>query len=428
LWGEQFGYTTTPSIPTEPYFDPESIASRVDEFLIQGHGSGVLAFDTGAFLNAPLQFLNALQTIREADREFQIEEEIGYTIPWVLDQDSWSVIGLTNLDGAQFNIEAIEALPDWNNGMAAAAIESLEIFGYQQALENVWATVKAAIGPMFQVPLTPMTMLHSGGPRPGHVVERLQMNFRPDINVSGGSAGSKPYFLMPSQLNPGETLIRMPTLLDTRQAAASARPNVWLGPRDPTVLTGVETIHYDGDRPREVTNPDYALESPIIVRDATAGQFEVNDRPISMRVYPRPAYHRVGYNLAGVFNSLTHGIESASGNYYLYPDSREWHLADSPGAGCLVMTGANNFEVIRQGAGDGNVNMANRAEEFIGINGNIRMTARSNPQLDGLLPENNAQALGSANPEGRNLARDISLGGGGIDNPVGADDDAGDVE
>jgi len=238
------------------------------------------------------------------------------------------------------------------------------------------------------------------------------MNFRPDMSITGGTAGSKPYFLMPTSMNPGQTLNRIPTLLDLRAATASSTPNVWLGPRDPTILTGVETIHYDGDRPREVTDPDYALESPIIVRDATAGTFEVNGRAVSLRVLPRPAYHRHGYNLMGVFNTLTHGIESASGNYYLYPeDINHFEQGNSLG-GLLSLTGANVVEQARIGSGDGNVNMANRSDEKVGRNGGVRQRSRANFATAGLRPENNGQTFGDGNGQ---LAP-VDLGGlDGID-------------
>lgn len=406
LWGEQFGYTASPSIPMEPFFEPETIAQRMDEHLISTFGSGILAFDSGIGLTLPLNAMNAmLDSFGDGDGE-----EAFLT-------SAWCGVG----DAANMWTEALGTLGMSRStcGLISAAFGDLEAFGVSRSIEHVWSAVKAAIGPLFQVPLTPMTMLHSGGPRPGHVVERLQMNFRPDMAVSGGTAGTKPYFLMPTQLNPGQTLVRLPCYLDMTVEAATSRPNTWLGPRDPTVLTGVETVHYDGDRPREMTDPDYALESPIIIRDASVGTLERNGRPVTIHRLPRPAYHRTGATFVGVFNTLTHGIESANGNYYLYP-AFEGEEGDSlhyeAGRGQLVMTGVRPATSATFGgnAAAGAVLETNLSQETVGRNGQFSITNFMNDEQAGLPAVANGQSIGlttTAEPNGMQEIPGTSLPG-----------------
>jgi len=389
LWGEQFGYTASPSIPTEPFFEPETVGQRMDEHIISTFGSGILAFDAGANLDGPLDIVNALAPfMNEGPRVSSL---------WAGTRE----MGPINEGPSRTTIERVWGLGLGQNFYTAmySAFDNLGDFGISRSVEHVWAAVKAAIGPLFQVPMTPMTMLHSGGPRPGHVVERLQMNFRPDMAISGGTAGTKPYFLMPTCLNPGQVLTRLPCFLDINAGEAAANPNTWLGPRDPTVLTGVETIHYDGDRPREMSDPDYALESPVIIRDASVGTVEKNGRPCTIHRIPRPAYHRNGASFVGVFNTLTHGIESANGNYFMYPCTFEDHedpLHYESGRGILQMTGVTTGMLgdVATGEAGGAVLSTNTYYETVGQSGQQVMTGDLNEPLRGLPAMANGQSIG----------------------------------
>jgi len=175
----------------------------------------------------------------------------------------------------------------------------------------VFCTACVAFRPYFQVPLYDCHWLYVGSPKPEYVIEQLQMNYRPDV-VFDGSNSAPEFTLVPSRLNPGEILSRVPTLFD----AKSNTPNEYLGIRDPLPYGDVTEIRFNGDKPLTTVDEREYNFTPIIEADASVNQVMRNGRVINVAVWPRPSMYVPGVSALGAVNGLMSDNAAVGGSYY----------------------------------------------------------------------------------------------------------------
>lgn len=174
-----------------------------------------------------------------------------------------------------------------------------------------FVTAVTAFKPYFQVPLYDCHWLYVGSPKPEYVIEQLQMNYRPDVIFEGG-ASMPEYTLIPTTLNPGEVLERIPTLFN----AANKTPNTYLGIRDPLPYGSVNEIRFHGDRPMTTIDEREYDFAPIIEADSSVNQVMRNGRTLNIAVFPRPATFLPGASTIGVLAGLMSDNAAVGGSYY----------------------------------------------------------------------------------------------------------------
>lgn len=174
-----------------------------------------------------------------------------------------------------------------------------------------FVTAVTAFKPYFQVPLYDCHWLYVGSPKPEYVIEQLQMNYRPDVIFEGG-ASMPEYTLIPTQLNPGEVLERLPTLFD----AKNKTPNTYLGIRDPLPYGSVNEIRFHGDRPMTTIEEREYDFTPIIEADSSVNQVMRNGRVLNIAVLPRPAMYIPGASTLGAISGMMSDNASVGGSYY----------------------------------------------------------------------------------------------------------------
>jgi hypothetical protein len=174
-----------------------------------------------------------------------------------------------------------------------------------------FVTAVTAFKPYFQVPLYDCHWLYVGSPKPEYVIEQLQMNYRPDVIFEGG-ASMPEYTLIPTQLNPGEVLERLPTLFNAKQKT----PNTYLGIRDPLPYGSVSEIRFHGDRPMTTIEEREYDFTPIIEADSSVNQVMRNGRVLNIAVLPRPAMYIPGVSILGAISGMMSDNASVGGSYY----------------------------------------------------------------------------------------------------------------
>jgi hypothetical protein len=174
-----------------------------------------------------------------------------------------------------------------------------------------FVTAVTAFKPYFQVPLYDCHWLYVGSPKPEYVIEQLQMNYRPDVIFEGG-ASMPEYTLIPTQLNPGEVLERLPTLFNAREKV----PNTYLGIRDPLPYGSVSEIRFHGDRPMTTIEEREYDFTPIIEADSSVNQVMRNGRVLNIAVLPRPAMYIPGVSILGAISGMMSDNASVGGSYY----------------------------------------------------------------------------------------------------------------
>jgi len=178
-----------------------------------------------------------------------------------------------------------------------------------------------ALESYFAVPLYECHWLYVGSPKPEYVTEQLQMNFRSDVYFDGDN--SLPFTLIPSRLNPGEVISRIPCYFDTKSAEKSTAKNplqnVYLGVRDPLPFGTVQEIRYAGDRPlTTIEERDYTF-APLIEADASVQTQYRNSRTVNVAVWPRPSVYSPGATKMGAIYGMLSDNAGVGGHYYYQP-------------------------------------------------------------------------------------------------------------
>jgi len=177
-----------------------------------------------------------------------------------------------------------------------------------------FCAVATALRSYFQVPLWQCHWLYVGSPKPEYVTEQLQMNFRSDVYYDG-SDSTLPFTLIPSTLNPGEVLSRVPCMIDMR-ATEAERPNRYLGIRDPLPYGSVDDLRFYGDRPVTVIEEKEYTFTPIIEADASVQTTYRNSRTVNCALWPRPTVYCPGTTRLGAIYGIMSDNASVGGHYY----------------------------------------------------------------------------------------------------------------
>jgi len=175
----------------------------------------------------------------------------------------------------------------------------------------VFAAACTAMRGLFSMPLYDCHWLYSGSPKPEYVIEQLQLNYRADVAFDGGGTGSE-YTLIPSRLNPGEILQRVPCLMQHQ----TSNPNTYLGIRDPLPYGGVQDIRFHGDKPMTTIEEREYTFTPIIEADANVMATMRNGRAVNIAVLPRPSTYTPGVSPLGVMASTMLDNSTVGGSYY----------------------------------------------------------------------------------------------------------------
>lgn len=182
----------------------------------------------------------------------------------------------------------------------------------------------ACLESYFAVPLYQCHWLYVGSPKPEYVTEQLQMNFRSDVYFDGDN--SLPFTLIPSLLNPGQVLSRIPCYLDITKNQLDAKGgkkgdwiNTYLGVRDPLPYGGVTDIRYAGDRPLTTIEEREYTFTPIIEADASVQTQYRNSRTVNCANWPRPTVYSPGATRMGAIYGLMSDNSSVGGHYYYQP-------------------------------------------------------------------------------------------------------------
>jgi len=177
-----------------------------------------------------------------------------------------------------------------------------------------------ALESYFAVPLYQCHWLYVGSPKPEYVTEQLQMNYRSDVYFDGDN--SSPFTLIPSRLNPGEVISRIPCLFNLQDddgKKGGKRPNKYLGVRDPLPYGSVQDIRYTGDKPlTTIEERDYTY-TPIIEADSSVQTQYRNSRTINCAVWPRPTHYSPGATRMGAIYGLMSDNSPVGGHYYYQP-------------------------------------------------------------------------------------------------------------
>ena len=176
-----------------------------------------------------------------------------------------------------------------------------------------FAVTAQALESYFSVPLYQTHWLYVGSPKPEYVTEQLQMNYRSDVYFDGDN--SLPFTLIPTRLNPGEVISRIPCFFDVDTDAK----NVYLGVRDPLPYGSVMDIRYSGDKPLTTIEEREYTFAPIIEADASVQTQYRNSRTVTCAVWPRPTVYSPGATRMGGIYGMLSDNSSVGGHYYYQP-------------------------------------------------------------------------------------------------------------
>jgi hypothetical protein len=289
LFASMFGTTATHSATSDFQVDEISVASGLKDRLGFLFNSGHIHIDPGVF-----------SFERKGGGGFLNAEGAGVGMLDPSTDDDLSYKGVNGVSAELLYKEFIAKYITFN--VAAACLENY-----------------------FAVPLYQCHWLYVGSPKPEYVTEQLQMNFRSDVYFDGDN--SLPFTLIPSLLNPGQVLSRIPCYLDisaqgltaSGQAAKGAWINTYLGVRDPLPYGSVTDIRYAGDRPLTTIEEREYTFAPIIEADASVQTQYRNSRTVNCANWPRPTVYSPGATRMGAIYGLMSDNASVGGHYYYQP-------------------------------------------------------------------------------------------------------------
>lgn len=289
LFASMFGVTATHSPSSDFVVDETSVAAAMKDRLGMLFNSGHIHIDPGVF-------------------SFNRRGGNGF-----LNTEGANIGKLTSATDSDLSYKGIK-------GVSAELLMKEFIAKYvtfslaAQCLENYFA-----------VPLYRCQWLYVGSPKPEYVIEQLQMNYRSDVYFDGDN--TMPFTLIPSLLNPGQVLSRVPCYLDIETSAltSSGRPskgawiNTYLGIRDPLPFGSVTDIRYAGDRPLTTVEEREYTFTPIIEADASVQTQYRNSRTVNCAIWPRPSVYSPGATRLGAIYGLLSDNSSVGGHYYYQP-------------------------------------------------------------------------------------------------------------
>jgi hypothetical protein len=289
LFSSMFGTTATHNATSDFTVDETSVASGLKDRLGFLFNSGHIHIDPGVF-----------SFERKSGGGFLFEQgkEIGL---------------LSNSTDSDLSYKGVK-------GVSAALL--FKEFVAKYITFNVAA---ACLESYFAVPLYQCHWLYVGSPKPEYVTEQLQMNFRSDVYFDGDN--SMPFTLIPSLLNPGQVLSRIPCYLDignnVLDSSGSRTKDKWintyLGVRDPLPYGSVTDIRYAGDRPLTTIEEREYTFTPIIEADASVQTQYRNSRTVNCANWPRPTVYSPGATRMGAIYGLMSDNSSVGGHYYYQP-------------------------------------------------------------------------------------------------------------
>jgi hypothetical protein len=277
LFGSMFGFTSSASPINDPVIDEVSVASSVKEHMGLLFSSGHVHVDPGVFAY-----------------KYRAQDATG--------ADDWKISDRKYQRSLKFK----------GNGYSQHMM-MVEFIGRYMT----FCTALAALGQYMSVPLVQAHWLYIGHPKVEYVTEQMQMNFRSDVYFDGDH--NMPFTLIPTRLNPGEILDRIPCYFDMDGSRNIA--NKYLGIRSPTPYGPVQEIRFHGDKPTTVVEEKDYTFSPVIEGDATVITQSRNNRTINAAVWPRPTHYSPGSTRLGLIYGLMHDNARVAGHYYYAPTS-----------------------------------------------------------------------------------------------------------
>jgi len=294
LFASMFGTTTTHSPTSDFVVDETSIASGLKDRLGMLFNSGHIHVDPGVFSFERTEgngFLNIAGSNRVGMLSQKVDSDLAYKIK-----------NGDNIKGVSPDLLFKEFIAKYFCFTVAAS-----------CLENYFA-----------VPLYQCHWLYVGSPKPEYVTEQLQQNFRSDVYFDGDN--SLPFTLIPSVLNPGQVISRVPCYLDITtntidlgKGKSKQWVNTYLGVRDPLPYGGVSDIRYAGDRPLTTIEEREYTFAPIIEADASVQTQFRNSRTVNCAIWPRPTVYSPGATRLGAIYGLMSDNAPVGGHYYYQP-------------------------------------------------------------------------------------------------------------
>jgi len=290
LFASMFGTTTTHNATSDFTVDETSVASGLKDRLGFLFNSGHIHIDPGVF------------TFERRGSGSGFLNDSGSKIG-MLSSSTDSDLSYKGVDGVSAELLFKEFVAKYITfNVAAACLESY-----------------------FAVPLYTCKWLYVGSPKPEYVTEQMQMNFRSDVYFDGDN--TLPFTLIPSLLNPGQVLSRIPCYLDieSQNLTKSGKPaknqwiNKYLGVRDPLPYGSVSDIRYAGDRPLTTVEEREYTFTPIIEADASVQTQYRNSRTVNCANWPRPTVYSPGATRMGAIYGLMSDNSSVGGHYYYQP-------------------------------------------------------------------------------------------------------------
>jgi hypothetical protein len=280
LYASMFGTSASISAPGDFEVSEDVVAAQIKDYLGSWFNSGHIHIDPGVFSYVSgrnkRNFLKQIQEPLFGNRQFKVRGQL--------------------VSGSEAMAEFIRAY-------------------------FVWCVTCAALGSYFTVPLLQCHWLYTNKMKPEYVVEQLQMNFRSDVYFDGDS--SLGYTLIPSRLNPGEVLNRVPCYISNREVGnekTQYSPNNYLGIRDPLPFGPVEEIRFAGDRPLTTIDQREYTFSPVIEADSSVQSTFRNGRSVNFAQLPRPSTYVPGATALGAVYGLMGDNKRVGGHYYYIPN------------------------------------------------------------------------------------------------------------
>jgi hypothetical protein len=275
LFASMFGTTTTHNATSDFTVDESAVSAGIKDKIGMLFNSGHIHIDPGVFMYERLSGGGFLDDSRKGYLSSTATPELSYK-------------------GKKMSPEGL---------MAEFIARYMTFIVAAQSLENY-----------FSVPLYQCHWLYVGSPKPEFVTEQLTMNFRSDVYFDGDN--SLPFTLIPSRLNPGEVISRIPCYFNLNEKAG---PNRYLGVRDPLPYGNVIDIRYNGDKPLTTTEERDYTYTPVIEADSSVQTQYRNSRTINCAVWPRPTHYSPGATRMGAIYGMMSDNASVGGHYYYQP-------------------------------------------------------------------------------------------------------------
>jgi len=283
LFSSMFGTTTTHNATSDFTVDEASVAGGIKDRLGMLFNSGHIHIDPGVFMYS------------HGKKDAQYLKQDGY---------------LNTQASNSLKYKTLMEDKSKRNNVSAALLMKEFIAKYL-----TFTVCAQALESYFSVPLYQCHWLYVGSPKPEYVTEQLQMNFRSDVYFDGDN--SLPFTLIPSRLNPGEVISRIPCYLDIKANTGAA--NTYLGVRDPLSYGSVMDIRYSGDKPLTTVEEREYTFAPIIEADASVQTQYRNSRTVNCSVWPRPTVYSPGATRMGAVYGMLSDNSSVGGHYFYQP-------------------------------------------------------------------------------------------------------------